>query len=219
MLGLNAFDVILAIMLIVSILGGFSKGFTTEVLKIVAWAGSIFLTIIALPISTNFMQDFIASEFAAKLVGMVVTFFVSFFFLKFLAKFVGDRIRTSLVAPLDRGLGALFGFARGALILSAVYLMYSNLVAEEDQPEWMMEARFQPYLSAGAKTLEVIAPDLFDRAEEVTEDALNADTDEILADMKDGMPTAGDVVDYTLEERDTLEDLIDEVSDEEDDEG
>ena len=219
MLGLNVFDVLLSIALIVSTLGGFSKGFTSEVLKIVAWSGSIFLTIIALPVSTNFMLDFISSVFVAKLVGMVVTFFVSFFFLRFLAKFVGDRIRMSLIAPIDRGLGALFGFARGALILSAIYLMYSNLIAEENQPDWLMEARFQPYLSAGAKTLEVIAPDLFDRAEEITQDALNADTDKILSDMEISMPTPGEAVDYSLEQRDELEDLLEEISGEEDDEG
>ena len=223
MFGLNVFDIILSIVMIVSTLGGLSKGFTTEVLKVVAWAGAIFLTIIALPISTSFMADYISSLFLAKLVGMAVIFVVSFFFLNFLAKFVGGRIRSSFIAPIDRGLGALFGFARGALILSAVYLMYSYLAAEEDQPAWLMEARFQPLLADGAAALKAITPELFARAGEITDEALAVDTDTILQNMKTNMPDPGGVkdavVDYTLEHRDELEDLIEEVGGGEDQEG
>jgi len=219
MLGLNGFDIILSIMLLVSILAGFAKGLTTEVLKIVAWAGAILLTIIALPLSTLFMSDFISSEFIAKLVGMVVTFLVSFFFLRFLAKFVGERIRMSFIAPIDRGLGAVFGLARGVLILSAIYLMYTNLVGEENQPDWLAEARLQPMLASGAEILEAITPELFDKAEEISKEVLDSDTDTILADMEGNMPSAGEVVDYTLEEREGIEDLIDEVTAGEEEEG
>ncbi len=223
MLGLNTFDIILGFLLVISTMAGFSKGFTTEALKIVAWAGAIFLTIVALPISTVFMADYISSVFIAKLVGMAVTFLVSFFFLNFLAKFVGERIRSSFIAPIDRGLGAAFGFTRGVLILSAAYLLYSNLVAEEDQSNWVMEARSQPYLAIGADTLEAITPDLFERAGEISDEVLDADTEALLQEMKSNMPDAAGVkdtvVDYTLEQRDELEDLIEEVANEEDQEG
>jgi len=219
MLGMNSFDVILSLLLIVSIIGGFIKGFTTEVLKIVAWAGAILLTIIAIPLSTTFMMDYIASEQIAKIAGIGLTFLVSFLFLKFLAKFVGERIRTSFVAPIDRGLGAVFGLARGILIFSAVYLMYTNVAAREKWPDWLTEARLYPALTTGAEILEAITPDLFEKAEEVSKKVLDADTDAILADMKDNMPSTTEVVDYTLEQREEIEDLIGDVASGEDDEG
>lgn len=215
MFGFTAFDILVSAAVLVSLVVGFSRGFTSEVLKLVAWAGAIFLTIIGLPIATDFMQAIIPVVFIANIAAMVVSFSVSIFFLSFLAKFVGDRIRTSFVGPLDRALGAFFGVARGVLIISAIFLMYGKFVTEEDQGQWIQDARFKGFVTMGAATLEDITPELFQEAKSLGGQAVSEETSAILDDMKVSMPTGEEAaeaaLDYTREQRDQLEGLIEDV--------
>ena len=219
MFGFTSFDILVTAAVLISLVVGFSRGFTSEVLKLVAWAGAIFLTIIALPIANEFMQAIIPVVFLANIVAMVVSFSVSIFFLSFLAKFVGDRIRTSFVGPLDRALGAFFGFGRGFLIFSAVFLMYSKFVPVEEQGQWIQDARFRGIVVMGANTLEDITPDLFQEAKDIGGKVMEGDTTGILEDMKEGLPTTDEVIDYTLEQRENLEELIEDSNEEDDGDG
>lgn len=219
MFGFTSFDILVTAAVLISLVVGFSRGFTSEVLKLVAWAGAIFLTIIGLPIANEFMQAIIPVVFLANIVAMVVSFSVSIFFLSFLAKFVADRISTSFVGPLDRALGAFFGFGRGFLIISAVFLMYSKFVPEPAQGPWIQDARFKGIVVMGAATLEDITPDLFDEAKSLGAKVIEGDTAGLLEDIKPDIPSAEEVMDYTLEQRENLEELIEGVDDEEDGEG
>ena len=219
MFGFTSFDILVTAAVLVSLVVGFSRGFTSEVLKLVAWAGAIFLTIIALPIANEFMQEIIPVVFLANIVAMVISFSVSIFFLSFLAKFVADRIRTSFVGPLDRALGAFFGFGRGFLIISAVFLMYSKFIPIDAQGQWIQDARFRGIVVMGASTLEDITPDLFQEAKDIGGKVMEGDTTGILEGMKPDLPTTEEVVDYTLEQRENLEELIEDSDDEDDGDG
>ncbi len=215
MFGFTSFDILVTAAVLISLVVGFSRGFTSEVLKLVAWAGAIFLTIIALPIANEFMQAIIPVVFLANIVAMEVSFSVSIFFLSFLAKFVADRISTSFVGPLDRALGAFFGFGRGFLIISAVFLMYSKFVPEPAQGPWIQDARFKGIVVMGAATLEDITPNLFEEAKSLGAKVIDSDTSGILDDIKPDIPSTDEVVDYTIEQRENLEELLDDVEDEE----
>lgn len=219
MLGFTTFDVIVTLIILMSLVAGFARGFTTEFLKLLAWAGAIFLTIVGLPVTTGFMLEVLPYPTAAIVIALILSFIISLYFLGFLAKFIGERIRTSFIGPLDRILGAAFGFVRGILVLSAVYLMYSHFVPPEKQGEWIQDARFYGFIATGAEFLEDITPDLFEKAKEVTGQVMDGETSAILDNMKTNMPTSKEAVeeavDYTSQQRDQLSGLIQELGEDE----
>jgi uncharacterized membrane protein required for colicin V production len=107
-----------------------------------------------------------------------------------LAGIIGDGIKSSIVGPLDRALGTLFGLLRGSLIVSAIYLIVIYFVSEKNLPEWAQTARLKPLASYGAHMLGSVIPGL----------PSEMDTQDILNDMKSNAPNPTDI-------NETLKDL------------
>ncbi len=120
---MTAFDYVVLTVLVASIALGLVRGLVKEVLSLAAW-------IVAFVVANRYGPD-MAELLPAALVGVVVRLVVGFVVL-----FIGTLLLASLVnraiahiiaaaglKPVDRGLGSLFGLARGLLIvLTAVIL-------------------------------------------------------------------------------------------------
>ena len=175
MFDLSVLDILILVAIGLSIINGIRLGFTTEALKLVSYAGAIFITVMAHPLAARMIGDFITVEILANIIAMAVVFGLALLALNFLAKFIGERIRSSFIGPVDRGLGAGFGFIRGAVVVSAAYLAFSSFVPEKSHPDWMTEGRLLPYVKIGAVVIADITPDLFDKAQDI---AFGYDEDE-----------------------------------------
>lgn len=184
MLGLYAIDILVGLVVLASAANGIRKGFTTEAMKLVAWAGAIFITVVAKPAVSALTQTMISVEIIAEIVAMAVTFVVTIVALNFLGKYIGERIKASFMGPIDRTLGAVFGLVRGLIVVSAAFWLYTQFVAEKDYPYWVEDAKALPYLKIGAIVISEVTPDLF-----------------------------GDSDGYADEAREELDDLVDEVGD------
>lgn len=189
MFGFTFFDLIVGAIMAISLLMGFSRGFTHEALKLAAWAAAIFITVVALPFATEVVSLIIPWEVLAGLIGLVVTFVVTLMLLTALGKWAGEQIRTSFIGPLDRSLGALFGFLRGLLVVAAGFLVFTFFVDEEEEPGWIAEARFRGLAEYGAEMLADVTPDLFKGAKEASRKALDVDGRAILEDVKGAIPS------------------------------
>lgn len=170
MLGLTGFDFIVIILIGASMLTGFRKGFTTEALKLIAWAGAIFMTVVALPGVAPVIQEKIPIEWLANIISVIITFILSLVALSYLAGFVGGRIRASFIAPIDRALGTAFGFCRGVLVVCGAYLVVTSFYPEKIHPDWMTKGRLYQPVRVGADVIADMTPDLFDNAIDIVKD-------------------------------------------------
>ena len=226
MSGFTAFDFIVIGILLISLLVGFRKGFTAEFLGLAAWAGAIFVTATTMPITTEFAQTIIPVVFIANIVALAMTFFLSLWLLSWLAGFLGKQIRTSLIGPLDRGLGAFFGVLRGVLVIAAGFLLFSYFVDIDSQPDWVKNGKLYGEVVAASETVAKVIPDVFDKAKEFTE-GLDPDTRDILEAMEPNQPVVDDLVEqgaelaveYSDEIREELDNLLDDVEDEAEENG
>lgn len=186
MFDLSILDILIIIAIGLSVLNGIRLGFTTEALKLVSYAGAIFITVMAHPMAVRMVSEFLTVEILANIVAMAVVFGLALLGLNFLAKFIGERIRSSFIGPVDRGLGAVFGFFRGAVVVSAAYLAFSSFVPEKSHPEWVTEGRLLPYVKIGAVVIADITPDIFDKASDLAfgyDDDERSDMDELVEDV------------------------------------
>jgi membrane protein required for colicin V production len=171
-LPINLADLIVIIVLVVSGIFAFVRGFVHEVLAVASWVGAAFVTLYAYPLVQPWVLGIITVEFIASLLTGVGLFLVALVLFSVLTRILSNRIQQSSLGALDRSLGLLFGFARGAVIVILAWLALGYMVAEEDRPAWIEEARTRQPVERGAEMLLKLVPArLLERGDQAAENA------------------------------------------------
>jgi membrane protein required for colicin V production len=147
---MNAFDIGLVLVLVVSAGFGAWRGFVREVLSLAAW-------ILAAVIAWVFADDF--AKYFTSLAGEPALRQALAFVLLFVAVLVTGAIVSHLAHRLlvkgefarwpNRLLGALFGAGRGVLIITLAFLL-AGLTALPQQ-SWWRDAALAPYFERVAR--------------------------------------------------------------------
>jgi len=171
-LPINLADLIVIVVLLVSGVFAFVRGFVHEVLAVASWVGAAFVTLYAYPLVQPWVLGVIAVEFIASLLTGVGLFLVTLVLFSVLTRILSNRIQHSSLGALDRSLGLLFGFLRGAVIVVLVWLALGYMVTAGDRPTWIQEARSRPLVERGAGLLlTLVPPELLESGDQAAEDA------------------------------------------------
>lgn len=157
-LPINAADLAILIVLVLSALLAFSRGFVHEVLGVAAWVGAALVTLRFFAPAQEIARDLIAIELLADIGAGVVVFLIALVIFSIVSRAIGRRVRESSLGFLDRTLGFVFGLARGAVIICLLWLGLSWLMPPEEQPPWVREARALPLVDAGAEMIRALVP-------------------------------------------------------------
>ncbi|MFC4351663.1 CvpA family protein [Fodinicurvata halophila] len=157
-LPINAVDLAILVVLVLSGLLAFSRGFVHEFLGLIAWIGAALVTLHFFLPAQAIARDIIAIEILADIAAGLVLFLVALFFFSLISRTIGKRVRESSIGFLDRSLGLLFGLARGALVVCLLWLVLSWLMPPADRPQWVQEARALPLLESGAELIRDVVP-------------------------------------------------------------
>ena len=139
--GFTIIDGVVAIVIVVSALLAYSRGFVREVLAIAGWVAAAILAFIfadqaqpllqqiPLPESLAFVLEScelsIIAAFAAVFAVALIVFAI------FTPLFSGV-VQRSALGGLDQGLGFLFGVARGVLLVALAFFAYETALAGQD---------------------------------------------------------------------------------------
>ena len=149
-----AFDIIVLLIVAVSAITGFMRGFVQEVLALVAWI----LAVLAIyyfhtPLALG-LTGFVASETGAAVLAFALLLLVPYAIVKFASKWVGDASRNSVLGPIDRLLGFGFGAIKGIIIVvlgfSILVLGYDTVWGSKGRPDWISLSRSYPFISAAS---------------------------------------------------------------------
>ncbi|RMB08862.1 CvpA family protein [Eilatimonas milleporae] len=153
----TAFDIGILVIVGLSTIFAFARGFATVALSFAAWAGALLATVFGFSLAQPYGRDLISPPELADIATLAIIFFVSLFVLKAFADWFGTKIKESPVGLLDRSLGALFGLLRGMVIVGVLYLGFIKIFPGEDGPDWVQNARLKPLVAWGAEMLEGFA--------------------------------------------------------------
>jgi membrane protein required for colicin V production len=171
-LPINLADLIVIVVLVASGIFALVRGFVHEVLAVASWIGAAFVTLYAYPVAQPWVLGVIAIEFIASLLTGVGLFLITLVIFSVLTRILSNRIQQSSLGPLDRSLGLLFGFARGAVIVVLAWLALGYVVTKEDRPTWIQEAKSRPLVERGASLLlTLVPPELLESGDQAAEDA------------------------------------------------
>ena len=175
---INGLDLAVGIILLLSAILAFLRGFVHEVLSVAAWVGAIFVVIYGMPELRHIARDMIPNELIADSTTGVITFLVVLVVLSVLTKILSKSIQASALNNLDRSLGFVYGLLRGAVIFAAVLIIVDWVVAEGTRPNWMRSAKTLPVIEITADVILDLLPETFiaveDAAKEASETARKA---------------------------------------------
>jgi len=213
----NWVDIGFGLVILISAVLAFSRGFVHEILAVAAWVGAVFATIHGFPIVRPYARELIGVELAADLAAGTAVFIVSLVVLSLLTRGITRQVKDSALNALDRSLGFLFGIVRGAVLVCLAYIGVGMIWPPAEQPTWLREARSLPIVETGAAMLRSLAPgsahaagsDAAARARSAAEQALETKRmlDQMLTPQPrdaSGEPKAG----YSDKERTEMERLI-----------
>ena len=158
-LPVNAADIGVGLVLLVSALLAFARGFVHEVLAVGGWIGAIAAAVYAFPYAKPLAREYIPIALAADIAAGAIVFVGALVVLSMLTRAVARRVKASALNALDRALGFLFGVLRGAILVCLAYLMLDWILPREDHPQWVREARTLTYVRTGAALLETLVPE------------------------------------------------------------
>jgi membrane protein required for colicin V production len=155
----NAVDLAVLVVIALSAVFAFARGFVREALSIVAWVGAALITLYGFASAYDMVARFVATPLLAELVAGVGLFLVALIGLTILTGFLARFVQSSALSPIDRTLGLIFGVARGAVLVSLAYLLLDISLPQPDRPHWLQDAKSEPLLARGADMLRGVLPE------------------------------------------------------------
>ena len=169
---LGLFDLSVLIIVGLSALLSFYRGFIREILSLGGWIVASIVTLRYLEPATEYLRPQIGNAAISVAVASIGLFLVSLILFSILTRMVIKFLKLEeKVGLLDNLAGLCFGFARGALIVAiGFFIMSKFFTSEDDYPKGVREAITRPYVEKAAHLLGTLMPGYLDK----------------LADKKDG---------------------------------
>ena len=154
---MNAFDIIVLLIVGTAAAGGFMRGFVHEALSLLAWVLAIFAIRYLHTDLTAAIFEFIGTPTAASLLAFALLLLIPYAAMRLIARRAGETSRNSVLGPIDRVLGFGFGAVKGTIVVvfafSMIALGYDAGWGITGRPEWMTSARTYPFINASSEEM------------------------------------------------------------------
>lgn len=153
---MTSFDYIVLTVVVVSCLIGLLRGFLREVLSLLAYLAAFVAAIWWGPVASHWLDTLIENGLLRTLAAYGAVFIVVLLAIGLLNMMLGALVDRTGLTPADHGLGAVFGAARGlVLVLALVGLAgYTELPKET----WWQQARTSGALVKGFQQIKSALP-------------------------------------------------------------
>jgi membrane protein required for colicin V production len=162
---LTQFDLIVAILLLMSAGVGFARGAIREVAAMVALVAAGFLAIYGLPSVTPLALHFIHTRWLAATAALVGIFVLVYGLLRLIGAGIAREVQKAhVLGTLDRVIGLGIGVVRGLVVLGGFYLMFNAATPQDLRPHWITGSASWPVAQSMGKLLNDLAPKGLDLA-------------------------------------------------------
>ena len=156
-------DLILVGIMLVSGLLALMRGFTREVLSLMAWgvAAVAALGAVLSPELNALVSQYLQPEIVAKIALGGGVFLVVLIVMSLISVRIADWVLDSAAGAVDRTMGFMYGLGRGLLLVVVAYLFYIWLVPKEKHEEWVRNARLLPVIeNVGGVVISFLPADI-----------------------------------------------------------
>lgn len=153
---MTIFDYLVLFVLICSVVISMLRGLVKEILSLLGWIVAFVVANAWGGTLAQWLPDAIPGSTARLIVGFIALFIGVRILMGLLAMALDAVIKAAGLTLADRGLGGLFGLARGLLIVLAAVLL-CGMTAMPQQPFWK-QALLSPLAETAAMTVVPFLP-------------------------------------------------------------
>jgi membrane protein required for colicin V production len=154
---MNVLDIVALLILILSILTALVKGLIIELLALASVVGGFVLAVFFYPELSSLLATL---EFAVPLVynflAFLLIFVITIIVGSILSSCINQVLKKLRIKWIDRLLGGIFGFLRGYLINSVIFLA---LIAFPVNKGLLLESKLAEFFLAGVRILVIFVPE------------------------------------------------------------
>lgn len=152
---LQIFDFILIGIMALSGILALARGFTREVLSLIAWGLSALAAFYAIQQQKliDLAMPYVDKPILAQVAVGAAAFIVTLVIVSIISVRLSDWVVDSAVGPFDRTLGFLYGLARGLVFVAIGYLLYGWLQPPNNQEDWIRNAQSLPIVQSTADVI------------------------------------------------------------------
>ena len=161
-ININMLDIILFLGILISLVIGYSRGFIKEALSIINWLLAAWIAFKYYSYLKTITLSFIETNIIADAISFGILFLFSIIILTILSNLISKNIKNSLLAPLDRIMGMIFGIIRAILLIIVLFIAGNQTVwINNTLPKWIYNAFSYPIIISVTNYLKNILPNDF----------------------------------------------------------
>ena len=149
-------DIVIIVAVTISVIIGIVRGFVREAISIAALLVAIWAALFFGPAVGEISESWIASRELQVWFGRILVFAIILSIGGLLGWGVSKLVRLSILSGMDRLAGAIFGAARGILLVALLVL--AGEFAGFSNDDWWQRSLLIPYLEQVAEWITVMAP-------------------------------------------------------------
>lgn len=182
----GGFDIVVLLILGMSGVMAFSRGFMREIVSIIALAAGLIASLFLFGRFQGAANELIRPAWLADGALGLGAFFIAYLLVTFILRGGAKKVGGNNPGFVDKILGFGFGALRGILIASLFVVVFRAASKDGTVPGWLEEATFYPMLSPVASTmmslpfahLKDAAEDTIEKGRELDENPIQNDRDE-----------------------------------------
>ncbi len=169
-------DIALLAVMLISGLMAIMRGFSREVLSLLAWgvaAVAAFYAILSEPVraqASAFLTPYVGDNDIIVTIAVAgLTFLVVLIVLSIIGARISDALLETGAGPIDRTVGFFYGLLRGLILMMAVFIFYVWLVPRDKIDSAVRDAMLLPMMTSASSftvntllTVGLMTPDLAD---------------------------------------------------------
>ncbi|MFK7939003.1 MAG: CvpA family protein [Roseovarius sp.] len=137
--GFTIIDGVVAVVIILSALLAYSRGFVRESLAIAGWIVAAIVAFLFAPQVEPLVKEIpvvgglIADSCELSMIGaFTIVFAIALIVASLITPLFSSLVQRSALGGLDQGLGFLFGVARGVLLVAIAYFVYETVITSQN---------------------------------------------------------------------------------------
>ena len=165
---MNGADIAILAVLALSVLVSLFRGFIKEVFSILVWVAAAFAAFQASPALAGALEPMIEVPSARTIIAFVAVFVLVLVIGGLISYLIGQVVEKTGLSPTDRMFGALFGLARGIVIVLLAVLL-ARITPFPNDPWWQESGlipRFEQMADWTVEYLPVSVRDLLDSGQQ-----------------------------------------------------
>lgn len=139
--GFTIIDAVVALVIVVSAILAYARGFVREAMAILGWILAAIVAFIFAPqveplvTEIPYLGEFLADSCELSVIAaFAAVFAVALVIVSLFTPLFSTLVQRSALGGIDQGLGFLFGVARGLLLVAVALVVYDRVVLNESVP-------------------------------------------------------------------------------------